>query len=248
MSDLTGRLAAVEAEKEQLHRDLTDARTSLDNQRLIHEARRKSEDQLQSEVAVRDRREAELKTELSEIRSRSEALERQLEDLQADTEREIGRRLEEEREKWASVEAERDRMKAELEEVSTLIEDSTSALKFKLSSQNIELQQVKEVCQWVWSGGVKGGCGLKDGGVVGRNEKGGCGCGMKDGCGLKDGGVVGWNKKGVSVGVVRWHEGWVWFKEWVWLGGMKRACQWVWVGGIKWVCQWAWFRGRYGRC
>ena len=47
--------------------------------------------------------------------------------------------------KLISVEQERDRMKAELEEMNSLVENQKASLKFKLSSQNIELQQVKEV-------------------------------------------------------------------------------------------------------
>ncbi len=140
------------SEKEQLQRDLSDTRTSLDNHRLVHEAHRKSEEsieQLQSEVAVCTEQEARLKAELAEIKSQNRTLAKELDAVRTGMECEIERRSERESEKWASVEAERDRMRAELEEVSTLIEDSTSALKFKLSSQNIELQQVKEV----------GGCG-----------------------------------------------------------------------------------------
>ena len=135
-------------EKEQLQRDLSDACTSLDNQRLVYETRKKSEEsieQLQSEVAVRNEQEARLKAELAKIQSQNQTLAQELDTVRSGLEREFEQRLERESKNWASVEAERDRMKAELEEVSTLIEDSTSALKFKLSSQNIELQQVKEV-------------------------------------------------------------------------------------------------------
>jgi chromosome segregation ATPase len=44
-----------------------------------------------------------------------------------------------------SMKQEWDKMKAELEAAGSMVKDATSSLKFKLSSQNIELQQVKEV-------------------------------------------------------------------------------------------------------
>ena len=67
--------------------------------------------------------------------------------------REVEKRLELESNILGSLEQERDQMKAELEAASSLVDDATASLKFELSSQNIELQQVKEVSGrgWGWS-------------------------------------------------------------------------------------------------
>ena len=77
-----------------------------------------------------------------------------MEQLRLGMEQEVKKRLELESGKLGSLERERDQIKAELEAASSLVEDATASLKFELSSQNIELQQVKEVggAEWVWLG------------------------------------------------------------------------------------------------
>ena len=55
VSELTERLKGLEGEKDQLQRDLSDAHTSLQNQALVQEVRRRSEDnlrQLQEEATL----------------------------------------------------------------------------------------------------------------------------------------------------------------------------------------------------
>lgn len=174
----------MESEKQQLQRDLSDAHTSLENQAVVHEAHRRSEEslkQLKEDAKSQTERESSLKAECSELCSQNQSLTGELETLRASMERDLEKRVERESEKlilveqerdlvkaelealrakmeWELeqrvkqeseklllVEQERDRVKAELEEAGSLVEDATSALKFQLSSQNIELQQVKEV-------------------------------------------------------------------------------------------------------
>lgn len=163
VSELSTKLATMESENQQLYRDLSDAHTSLKNQALVHEVRRRSEDnlrQLQEEMASRVEVEASLREECAELRSDNQRLTSGMEELRLNLEREVERRMELESKRLGSLEQERDQMKAELEAASSLVEDATASLKFELSTQNIELQQVREVggdgsgrgWEWKWAG------------------------------------------------------------------------------------------------
>ena len=161
VSELSSKLAKMESEKEQLQRDLSDAHTSLKNQALVHEVRRRSEDnlrQLQEEMTSRAEVESSLREECAGLRAENQRLTSGLEELRMEKDREVERRVELESNRLGSLEQERDQMKAELEAASSLVEDATASLKFELSTQNIELQQVREVSGRGWElvGGGRG--------------------------------------------------------------------------------------------
>lgn len=131
MSALTERLVGLESSCQQLEKDLSDARTSLQNQVLVNEVRRRSEDslkQLQGEVAASSEREESLKAECRELWYGNESLAEELREVRAGMEREVERRLKLELDRLGSVERERDQMRAELEAASSLVDDATDYL------------------------------------------------------------------------------------------------------------------------
>lgn len=143
------KLEELESENQQLQRDMSDARTNLQNQTVVHEAHRKSEEdslrQLEEVTKEGEGREARLKAECLELKSRNQTLTDDLERLRTDVERESEERVRRKLDRLVLVEQERDRIRAELDVAGTVLENATAALKFQLSSQNIELQQVREV-------------------------------------------------------------------------------------------------------
>lgn len=148
LCELSGRLEQAEASNQQLLQDLADSRTKLGNQTVICESHvRNEKNRTKLEKVVQDLQEKQenLKTENSQLHSLNQCLASALEKQKVRMERELNERLELESKKWASVERERDMMKVELAESSSIVHNETSSLKFKLSSLNIELQQVKEV-------------------------------------------------------------------------------------------------------
>lgn len=170
VADLTGKLEELETQNQQLLRDLSDAQTNLQNQSVLHEVHRRSEvslKQLQDEMRNRGETEACLKAECVDLRSRNQSLTAELQELRGDMEQKFKDvRQETSRVELEIVERERDQMeqerdlarlerdrmrqewdsvKAELENAGSIVDDATSSLKFKLSSQSIELQQAKEV-------------------------------------------------------------------------------------------------------
>ena len=148
LGELTVQLEQSESGNRQLLQDLADSRTKLENQMFVIEEHQKNEDKNRKlEDSVRDLEELQrdLERTMSELKSQNLSLVSDLEEQRRRMENETKEKLELESKKWVSVERERDRLKAESDEVHSSVENEMSALKFKLSSINIELQQTKEV-------------------------------------------------------------------------------------------------------
>ena len=182
VADLTKKVEELDAQNQQLQRDLSDAQTNLQNQSVLHEVHRRSEvslKQLQDEMQNRGEAEAGLKAECEDLHSQNQSLTAELQQLRGDMERKseearqetsrmeqeliaMGRERDHKEQERDHARLERDQMrqdwdsvKAELENAGNMVDDATSSLKFKLSSQSIELQQAKEV----WSNGSHETCG-----------------------------------------------------------------------------------------
>ncbi len=154
MSELTLKLKEAELQNQQLERDMADARTRLENQGVIHETHLKMEESmkdLRDETQALERKEEALEEEKAKLLEENESLMMKLKTLKGDMELEWRSNVERERNKLVLVEQERDRIKAELAQAYDLVEDETSSIKFKLSTQNIELQKNREVRVGVWS-------------------------------------------------------------------------------------------------
>ncbi len=125
---------------------LEDLHTRVESQSVVIEDHQKSEGKRQElektlqelEKTLQELQESKniLDGEITDLKSQNLALVSDLEVQKRSMEQETADKLELEAKKWLSVERERDRLKGELADVHSSVENEMSALKFKLSSIN----------------------------------------------------------------------------------------------------------------
>ena len=148
VSELAEKLERCESSNAQLLQSLADTRTQLEGQAVVIEEHQRNEEknqQLKDSMQALHDSQVVLEEEILQLKSQNSSLVADLEDQKKKIEQEATEKMDLESKKWVSVARERDRLKAELEEVHASVQNEISALKFKLSSINIELQQTKEV-------------------------------------------------------------------------------------------------------
>lgn len=152
VEELTNQLEQEHKEIEHLRDQLTDSQTQLLAKAKVEELHQQSESQLKeksSEIKELLRKQSQLEAQNADLEDKNGRLNAALEELRAEKDQEIEglkKKLRLESEQRMILEQERDQARKDISSMQGQIELETSSLRFQMSSQTLEVQTAKEVC------------------------------------------------------------------------------------------------------